>query len=142
MYNRIIFILSLTGLVMGVYVLQSFMRQTSVLCLTGSGCELVRKNPASYLYGIPVPGVGVAGYAVLSVLAFIRTLRSDRRLMYGILGMSLFGVFFVTWFTYTELFIIKGVCMWCAISAVNMYVICTLALLSSRSLNRKTKNEK
>lgn len=45
-------------------------------------------------------------------------------------GMGGFGVVFVSWFTYTELFIIKGICTWCAISAVNMVVIFILSLKS------------
>ena len=52
------------------------------------------------------------------------------------LGMATFGVLFVTWFTYTEIFIIKGICTWCALSAANMVVIFTL-LLKSYTL-RKT----
>ena len=54
----------------------------------------------------------------------------------GMLGMATFGVLFVTWFTYTEIFIIKGICTWCALSAANMVVIFTL-LLKSYTLRTK-----
>lgn len=134
--NRVVFILSLVGIAMAIYVLQSFIRQTGIVCVT-SGCELVRKSPASYLFGFfPVPAVGLVGYTILALCAFLQTTRLNTR--YSILvtrimlGMATFGVLFVTWFTYTELFIIKGICTWCALSAVNMIVIFTL-LLSSKS---------
>ena len=127
-YNRIVFVLSLMGIIMAVYVLQSFLRQTSIVCLS-SGCEIVRKSPLSYPLGIPVPAVGLVGYSVLSILAFLRTTGSKRNLLYPILGMSAFGVVFVSWFTYTELFVIKAICTWCAVSAVNMLVIFTISLL-------------
>ena len=127
-YNRIVFVLSLMGIIMAVYVLQSFLRQTSIVCLS-SGCEIVRKSPLSYPLGIPVPAVGLVGYSILSILAFLRTTGSRRNLLYPILGMSGFGVIFVSWFTYTELFVIKAVCTWCAVSAVNMLVIFTISLL-------------
>ena len=36
-------------------------------------------------------------------------------LLKSILGIAIFGVLFVSWFTYTEVFIIKAICTWCAI---------------------------
>lgn len=136
--NRIIFVLSIAGIIMGSYVLQSFLRQTGIICLTGGGCEAVRRSALSYPFGIPVPAVGVVGYTVLLVLSFLRTLKTDKRLLWGIFGMALFGICFVTWFTYTEIFLIKGICMWCAISAVNMYMIFGLTLKSISVQNRNT----
>lgn len=130
--NRIIFVLAIAGIVMGVYVLQSFLRQSSIFCLTGSGCELVRRSQVSYPLGIPVPAFGVAGYTGIAVLAFLRTLRDAKKLVNGILGIAVFGICFVTWFTAMELFVIRGICMWCAISAANMYVIFALSVASAR----------
>lgn len=115
---------------MAAYVLQSWLRQTSIVCLTGGGCDIVRKSTYSYPLGIPVPAVGLLGYTILMILAFLRTTSSDKRILNGILGMGAFGVVFVSWFTYMELFVIKGVCTWCAVSAVNMYVIFLLAVKS------------
>ncbi len=135
--NRIIFVLSIVGIAMAIYVLQSFIRKTGIVCVT-SGCELVRKSPASYLFGFfPVPAVGLIGYMILAVCAFLKTTNLSSRTSLLVtrimLGMATFGVLFVTWFTYTELFIIKGVCTWCLLSTVNMFVIFTL-LLKSRTL--------
>ena len=137
--NRIIFVLSLAGVAIAVYVLQSFIRQTGIVCVT-SGCELVRKHPASYLFGtIPVPAVGLVGYTILAICAFLRTLKLDSRrselVSRIMLGMATFGVLFVSWFTYVEIFVIKGVCTWCTISALNMVVIFSL-LIKSRTLKK------
>ncbi len=134
--NRIIFILSIAGLLMGLYVLQSFLRQTGIVCLSGGGCEAVRKSTLSYPFGIPVPAIGVAGYTFLMVLSFLRTIKNNKGLLWGIFGMGLFGICFVSWFTYTEIFLIKGICMWCGISAINMYIIFGLAV-QSLSLTKK-----
>ncbi len=134
--NRIIFVLSLAGILMAIYVLQSFLRHTGIVCATG-GCEAVRKNPASWPFGIPVPAVGLIGYTILAVSAFLRTLKLPRRrtLLFTriMLGMAAFGVVFVSWFTYTEIFVIKGICMWCGISAVNMVIIFFLLLLERKT---------
>lgn len=133
--NRIIFILSIIGILMAIYVLQSFIRKTGIVCVT-SGCELVRKHPASYLFGsIPVPAVGLVGYTVLSVLAFMRTTVKKTWILNAMLGVATFGVAFVSWFTYIELTVIKGICTWCALSAVNMVVVFAL-LHKSRALEK------
>ena len=136
--NRIIFILSLGGVLIAAYVLQSFIRQTPIVCVN-SGCELVRKSPHSYILGIPVPGVGLVGYSLLALFAFLQTTTEKKELLYGILGISTFGVLFVTWFTYMELFVIKAVCTWCAISALNMAIIFIYAV--KIYLLGKNKNE-
>jgi len=134
--NRVIFVLSLLGIIMAAYVLQSFLRNTGIVCISGGGCEAVRKHAASWPFGIPVPAVGLVGYSILTVCAFLRTLRqkatTHTRITSIMLGMAIFGVLFVSWFTYTEMFIIKGICTWCAISAVNMIAIFALLLLERK----------
>ncbi len=135
--NRIIFVLAIVGILIAAYVTQSFLRKVGIICVS-SGCELVRKSPASYLWGVPVPSVGLLGYSTIAILAFLRTTNPAKGLLYGILGMTIFGVLFTGWFTYTELFVIKGVCTWCAISTVNMFVLFCLAL-KSYTLEKKGK---
>ncbi len=131
--NRIIFVLSLVGVIIAIYVLQSFLRDAPIVCLN-SGCELVRKNPASYIFGIPVPAFGLVGYSFLAILAFAKTTKGTKKRIISslMLGIATFGALFVTWFTYTELFVIRAVCTWCAVSAVNMLIIFALTLKSSR----------
>lgn len=122
-YNRVVFFLSIIGILMALYVLQSFIRKTGIVCVT-SGCELVRKSPSSYLFGFfPVPAVGLIGYTIIATLAFLRTTSTKMWILKGMLGVATFGVLFVSWFTYTELFVIKGICTWCALSTVNMIII-------------------
>ncbi len=129
--NRIIFFLSIIGIIIAIYVTQSFLRETSIFCINGGGCEAVRKSPASYLFGfLPVPAVGLIGYAILAICSFLRTTDEKPWMLKTMLGMATFGVLFVSWFTYTELFVIKGICTWCAISAVNMFVIFGFTLKS------------
>jgi uncharacterized membrane protein len=133
--NRIIFLLSVIGVLIAVYVTQSFSRKSPIVCVS-SGCELVRKNPASYLLGIPVPAVGLVGYTVLVILAFLRSMSANPRLLWGMVAISTFGILFVSWFTFTELTVIKGICTWCAISAVNMYIIFGLTVKSVLQANK------
>lgn len=129
--NRIVFVLSILGAVIAIYVLQSFIRQSPIVCVN-TGCEIVRKSPLSYIFGIPVPAFGLIGYSFLAILAYIRTMTENKRLLLAMLGISFSGVVFVSWFTYTEIFLINGICSWCAVSAVNMIVIFILVGQSYR----------
>ncbi len=133
--NRLIFFLSLLGVLIAIYVLQSFLRDAPIICVN-SGCELVRKSPASYILSIPVPAFGLIGYSLITILSFIRTVKDSPKLPIAILSISIFGVLFVSWFTYTEFFIIKAFCTWCLISAI---IMVTIFLLSLRSLQYKNE---
>jgi uncharacterized membrane protein len=124
--NRIIFFLSLLGILIAIYVLQSFLRDAPIVCVN-TGCELVRKNPLSYIYGIPVPAFGLVGYTLIAIFSFLKTIKPKPSFTGIILGIAIFGVCFVSWFTYTELFVIKAICTWCAISAINMTVVLFLS---------------
>lgn len=127
MNNRVLFILSLLGACIALYVTQSFLRHSAILCVNG-GCEAVRKSASSYLLGIPVPAYGFIGYTLLTVLTFLRTTSAYLKsiLLPYIRGIATGGVIFVAWFTYTELFVIHAICTWCALSAVLMTTICIL----------------
>lgn len=128
-FNRVIFVLSLLGVAMAIYVLQSFLRQSPIVCIS-TGCEVVRKSPASYPFGIPVSAFGLVGYSLLALFSFLRTTGEKPWILKAMLGIATFGVAFVSWFTYMELFVIKGVCTWCAISAVNMFIIFIMVIKS------------
>lgn len=111
---------------MAIYVLQSFLRQSSIICLNGSGCEIVRKSPIAYPFGIPVPTFGLVGYTILAITAFLRTAGEKKWMLPLMKGVAIFGVCFVTWFTFMEIFVIKGICTWCATSAITMYIVAVL----------------
>jgi uncharacterized membrane protein len=141
--NRIIFVLSILGIIMAIYVLQSFLKQAPIVCIS-NGCEAVRKHPASYPWGIPVPVFGLVGYTILCLSSFIRTFQLKKQAMHHIantmIAVGIFGAGFVSWFTYIEITVIKGICMWCAISGINMVVVLSL-LLYERFLPHRTPEE-
>lgn len=140
-YNRLIFVLAIVGFVIAGYVLQGYLRNSSVFCPAGGGCDEVRKSPYSWPFGVPVPAIGFVGYAVIATLAFLRTAvpKKEKQLLMGLVGMSAFGAAFVTWFTLTEAFLIKGYCSWCIISAIDMYTLFGL-ILTSFQISKKGKS--
>lgn len=122
---------------MAIYVMQSFLRDAPIYCLT-SGCEVVRRHPASYLLGIPVPSYGLIGYATLLILLLSYAQVSKPKLLDIARYITIGGTIFVAWFTYTEAFIIHGFCMWCVISAINMVGMLVLFLLLHKRFPHRT----
>ncbi len=120
------------GIIIAIYVTQSFLRGSPIVCVN-SGCEVVRQSSASYIFGIPVPAFGLVGYAIIAILALLRTASTNQNLGKLLVAVAGGGVLFVTWFTLTEIFVIRGICTWCAISALNMVTIFVLALINLKN---------
>ncbi len=125
--NRIIFVLAIIGILISGYVAFTWLTQSPIVCLTG-GCETVRKAPAAWPFGIPFPLFGLTGYTTIAILAFLKTINKSPVIDKILVGMGGFGVLLVSYFTYLEAFVIKGFCMWCVISTINMVTIFFLAL--------------
>lgn len=78
------------------------------------GCEQVAQSEYSRINGIPVAVFGV----ILSVILLTLAIAWWRSNYYGLLlahyGLSLAGVIFEAYFLYTQVVVIKAVCIWCA----------------------------
>lgn len=129
--NRIIFVQALLGIAIAAYVSYTWITSSPIVCLT-NGCETVRKSALAWPFGIPFPLFGLFGYSIIAVLAFIKTLNAKKIIDKLLVGMGGFGTLLVTYFTILETFFIKGYCMWCVISAINMIVIFGLAIYAYR----------
>jgi uncharacterized membrane protein len=87
------------------------------VCLAGgSGCETVASSSYSHLLGINVAIFGIAGYALLLLMAL---LRGDGPRIAGFM-LALIGFGFSVYLTYLEFFVIDAICQWCVASAVLM----------------------
>lgn len=120
--NFILLFLSVVGVVISAYVLQSFFREAPTVCV-GGGCDLVRMDPASRPFGIPVPAFGLVGYLFLTFVAAVRNILNTNLYAKVLFFVALAGTVFVGWFTYVQLAVIHGICIWCLGSGVNMILI-------------------
>ena len=133
MVNRIIFILSLLGLFISVFLAYEYSQTDPVLCpIGGSGCELVRQSEFSSFLGVSIPLYGVAFYVVISLFSIILSNKyikgiSDLR----VVG-SFFGFAFGVYLTYAEAFLIKAYCIWCIISFIISILILYLVLFKNK----------
>jgi len=117
--------LCLIGLAIAGYLTYVHYAKLKVVCLSSGGCETVQGSSYAKLAGVPVPVLGLIGYAgILGSLA----LRNDFGRFVG-WGMALTGFLFSLYLTYRELFTIKAICQWCVGSAVVMTILMILTTI-------------
>jgi vitamin-K-epoxide reductase (warfarin-sensitive) len=90
-------------------------------------CDIVNRSQYSKIEGIPVAGIGVAGYAALFVLSTFwkSRLETPTRL----LGAALAGLAFALYLTYIEAYEVMTWCILCLISLALISLISLLAIV-------------
>jgi len=115
--RRIALVGALLGTFASAYLLVDYVFGSGI-CLTGSGCDVVRASPLAYPLGIPMPLLGLGFYLAAVTLLLIPTSRvagmSARQLA---AGWGLIGLAVMAFLTVVELFAIQAVCSWCLLSA-------------------------
>jgi uncharacterized membrane protein len=113
-------VLALAGIGVATYISIAEFGGGTPKCLAGGhGCETVAHSHYSHLAGINVAAIGIAGYALLLIAAFIP---GDAGRFGGFLT-ALVGFGFSAYLTYLELFVIDAICQWCLASAVLMTLL-------------------
>ncbi len=111
-------VLCVIGVGIATYLTYVHYAKLKIAC-TNTGCTTVQSSVYAKVAGIPVPVLGLVGYAgILATLA----LRGDAGRMIGF-GMALVGFLFSCYLTYREVFTIKAICEWCVGSAVLMTLL-------------------
>ena len=90
-------------------------------------CDIVNRSEYSTVQGIPVAGIGVAGYAALFLLSTFwkSRLETPTRL----LGAALAGLAFALYLTYIEAYELMTWCILCLISLALISLISLLAIV-------------
>jgi vitamin-K-epoxide reductase (warfarin-sensitive) len=130
--NRILFALvaalSLAGMIVSAVSLQRhYAKSATEFCDFSQrfSCDIVNRSEYSSIMGIPVAGIGVAGYAVLFVLAAFW--RSRPETPNCLLGAAIAGLAFALYLTYIEAYVLTTWCILCLISLAVIAAICLLA---------------
>jgi uncharacterized membrane protein len=84
------------------------------------GCETVALSEYSDIGSIPIALLGVVFSALTLALQLIWWRRGERRALLAAYGLGLFGILFVAYLTYLELFVIHAVCVWCVVYAMTV----------------------
>ena len=90
-------------------------------------CDIVNRSEYSSVIGIPVAGIGVAGYLVLLLLSTLWKSRPDTPNL--LLGGALAGLAFALYLTYVEAYVLTTWCILCLISLLFISLISVLAFI-------------
>jgi vitamin-K-epoxide reductase (warfarin-sensitive) len=128
--NRILFaliaLLALAGMIVSAIALERhYATSASGLCDFNQkfNCDIVNRSEYSSIAGIPVAGIGVAGYAFLFVLAALFPMRHEtptRLFVAAIAGLAL-----ALYLTYVEAYKLEAWCILC-LSSLGLIALITL----------------
>jgi vitamin-K-epoxide reductase (warfarin-sensitive) len=130
--KRILFVavavLSLVGIVDSAIALQRhYAKSDTAYCDFSQrfSCDIVNRSQYSTVLGIPVAGIGIAGYGVLFVLSTVW--RSRPETPNRLLGAAIVGLVFALYLTYVEAYALTAWCILCLISLFLIFLITVLA---------------
>ena len=115
-------VLAAIGLAVSIYLASVKLAGALPVCGPLKGCEDVALSPYSEILGIPVALFGAGFSALVLILALAWWRAGDRRALLASYGLGLFGILFVAYLTYLELFVIHAVCVWCVAYALTVVV--------------------
>jgi vitamin-K-epoxide reductase (warfarin-sensitive) len=121
-------ILSVAGIAVSVVSLQRhYAKSATAFCDVGEkfNCDIVNRSEYSRVMGIPVAGIGIAGYAVLFALATVYRYRQETPLR--LLLAAVVGLVFALYLTYIEGYVLETWCILCLSSLVAIAMITVLA---------------
>ncbi len=125
----LIAILALAGMAVSAVSLQRhYAKSATAFCDIGErfNCDIVNRSEYSSVMGIPVAGIGVAGYGVLFALATVY--RSRMQTPLRLLVAALAGLGFALYLTYVEGYVLET---WCILCLSSLALIATITVLAA-----------
>ena len=130
--NRLLFlaiaVLAIAGVAVSAISLQRhYAKSATAFCELGErfNCDIVNRSEYSSVMGIPVAGIGFAGYGVLFALATVY--RSRKGTPVRLLVMALAGLALALYLTYVEGYVLETWCILCLSSLALIVMITVLA---------------
>lgn len=140
--NRMLMaLLTLVGVLISVYMSAYKLGLVGSLVCGSGGCEAVQNSPWAAFMGVPVPFIGLAGYAAMLITALLGLqprFEDDRRISLVLIAGATIGLAFSAYLTYLEYAVIHAWCRWCIVSAILATLIFILALPEFRRLRSAT----
>ena len=135
-WRTVALLASIVGAAASAYLLVEYVTGQPGLCLTGSGCDLVRASAFAYPLGIPMPLIGLVFYVVAIWLTLVAPesrpvagIRADGALV----GLAIIGASASAVLTGLEAFVIRAFCSWCLVQAAASLALLAAAVISIRT---------
>ena len=130
--SRVLFlaiaVLAVAGIVVSAISLQRhYAKSASAFCDIGEkfNCDIVNRSEYSSVMGIPVAGIGIAGYGVLLILATLYRTRTDTPTW--VAAAAIAGLSFALYLTYVEGYVLGT---WCILCLSSLGMIAGIAVLA------------
>ncbi len=120
----LIILLALAGIVVSSLALKVHYDTGSEPCRINDkwDCGVVNHSPFALIHGVPVAAIGIAGYSLIAILAFLRQRG-------WLLLVVLVGLAFALYLTNIEAHVLEVWCLYCVISQAIIAVLTLLALI-------------
>ncbi|MEX0709909.1 MAG: vitamin K epoxide reductase family protein [Chloroflexota bacterium] len=119
-WRTVALLAAIAGASASAYLLVEYVTGQPGVCLTGTGCDLVRDSAFAYPLGIPTPLIGLIFYAAAGWLV-VRSIGGQliARIPAGtaLVVFALLGAAGSAFLTAMEAFVIKAFCTWCLVQA-------------------------
>jgi dihydroorotate dehydrogenase subfamily 2 len=94
-------------------------------CSTGAfaDCGKVLQSSYAKIFGFPLALLGLIHYSLFTILSATQIITKKRSLSFAILVLSLVGFMSSLYFVYLQLIVIKAICLFCMISALNSAIL-------------------
>lgn len=141
-HNRGLFaaiaVLAVAGIIVSAVSLQRhYAKSASAFCDVGEkfNCDIVNRSEYSAVMGIPVAGIGIAGYGVLLALVMLYRLRAETPTR--LLAAAVAGLAFALYLTYVEGYVLET---WCILCLSSLILIATITVLAGIARLRTGKS--
>jgi len=122
--------LALIGLADSLYLSQSAMTDTPLVCdIQGlDDCNTVAESPYSKLLGVPLAVYGLGFYGAILALGIFLYFRPSRLGALALVAGAVLGALSSAYFLYLQVAVIQAFCVYCIASAIISFILAALAL--------------
>lgn len=134
---KIIAVLAVLGVVVSSVSLQHhYAKSKTSYCDFGENfnCDLVNRSEYSSIAGIPVAGIGIAGYLALLAFATLYRDKAETPALLTLMGGG--GLAFALYLTYVEGFVLQA---WCILCLSSLTLISLITITSAILLRMKMR---
>jgi uncharacterized membrane protein len=125
-------LLALAGMGIAAYLTYVHYSGAAIACSTG-GCEKVQTSSYAELAGIPVAVIGLAGYFLILLTAFV----AGEVGAVAAVGLTLGGFAFAVYLIYVQVALIDALCIWCLASDAVLGILVLVSLWRARTVARR-----
>ena len=121
-------VLGFVGFLDASYMTVSHYTGAAVNCSLTGGCDEVLSSEYSKILGIPMALYGMLYYLFIIVTAFFYLETGKKGALKILTFTTAFGFLFSCWLVYLQFFVIKSICQYCMLSAINSTILMVMGL--------------